>query len=364
MLRSRSVNKDGATDRQADPGVRSVSKASADGGDSVYIAWARFQRRQISMAGLCGFEPVFLPVQRPVSRVRKGFVYLRNAWLTWSLLRQRRPDVIWMQLPQVPLMWVALFYRFFARAKPVLVADCHNAMFRAPWSEVPMGVRLLSKCDIVIAHTDEMMKTANSLGVPSNRLIVIGDPPADIVGASTTMPALAIKRPWVVFPASFSDDEPIEEVIEAARLTPDVSVLITGDYVNLDKLQLHAKAPANARFLGFLSREDFDNLIVHCDAVIAFTRLEGLQMSVCGEAVGCQKPMLISNTRTLRRMFPVGGVFVDSANPDAIAVGLHSLITNHAALSEQAATLNAQMREAWRKSHAPSLLSRIRVLRA
>lgn len=339
-----------------------VKAATRATGKSVYIAWASFQRRQVSMVPYCGFETVFLPVQRPINRIRKGWAYFRNAFATMEILRRQRPEVVWMQLPQVPLMWVALLYRFWAHRKPILVADCHNAMFRAPWSKVPLGVGLLAKCDIVIAHTDEMRAIAISLRVPANKLLVVGDPPADI--ATVDAPALTISRPWIVFPASFSEDEPIAEVIQAARLVPGISVLITGDYISLDKLKLHATAPPNVSFLGFLNRADFDSLIQHCDAVMAFTRLDGLQMSVCGEAVGCAKPMLISNTQALRRLFPIGGVFVNSADPQAIADGLRKLFDNHAALSAQAQALNAQSRSTWANVHAKMLAERIDAVRA
>lgn len=309
----------------------------------------------------CGFAPVFLPVQRPVNRIRKGWAYLRNAFATFNILRQRAPEVVWMQLPQVPLMWVTLLYRFFARRKPILIADCHNAMFRAPWSNVPMGVGLLARCDVVIVHTDEMRDTAVELQVPADKLLVVGDPPANIT--ATTAPTLAIARPWIVFPASFSDDEPIAEVIEAARLVPDISVLITGDYIHLDKSNLYATAPSNVSFLGFLNRVDFDSLIQHCDAVMAFTRLEGLQMSVCGEAVGCNKPMLISDTHALRRLFPIGGVFVNSSEPLAIADGMRRLLVNRAELAAEAQTLNKQLQATWTKGHAQTLADRINALR-
>lgn len=353
------VRKTSAPQETTVPFAMQATTKMATGG--IYIAWASFQRRQVSMVPHCGFVPVFLPVHRPVNRIRKGWAYLRNAVATINILRRRVPDVVWMQLPQVPLMWVTLLYRFFARRKPILIADCHNAMFRAPWSKVPMGVGLLARCDIVIVHTDEMRNTAIALQVPADKLLVVGDPPADI--SATATPALAIPRPWIVFPASFSEDEPIAEVIEAARLVPDISVLITGDYINLDKSNLHARAPRNVFFLGFLNRVDFDNLIKHCDAVMAFTRLEGLQMSVCGEAVGCNKPMLISDTQALRRLFPLGGVFVNSGEPLAIAEGMRKLLANRAALAAEAQTLNKRLRAIWTKGHAPILSDRINAMR-
>jgi hypothetical protein len=331
---------------------------------SIYIAWAAFQRRQISMEPFCGFELVFLPVRRPVNRLRKAMAYLGNAWTTFSILRQRQPDVIWLQLPQVPLMWVALAYRFLVRRKPVLIADCHNAMFRPPWSEVPLGIALLSSCDIVVAHTDEMMEVAARLNIPEGKLMVVGDPPANFSANASAIPPIDLPRPWVVFPASFSEDEPIHELVAAARQTPDVSVLITGDYKNMDKLNLHETAPRNVQFLGLLPRAEFDSLLVNCDAIVAFTRLDGLQMSVCGEAIGSGKPMLISDTMTLRRLFPLGCVFVDSSNPQAIADGLRQLVMKRIPLEGQAIELRLRMQADWSNVQVKKLTNRITAIRA
>ncbi len=274
------------------------------------------------MAPHCDFDTVFMPVERRLNKIAKAYRYFRNGWDMLRILREQRPAVIWLQLPQVPLLWVALFYRRAFDRQATIIADCHNAMFRPPWSNVPFGLSLLAKCDIVLAHNPDVMEAAVKLGVERALLMVVEDPPASFASAPAPLAlSIDLPRPWLVFPASFATDEPIAELIAAARLTPDVSFLITGNLKNCRNPELLAQATPNVRFMGFLSREDFEALIQHCDAVIAFTRFDGIQLSVCGEAVGAGKPMLISDTGTLRRQFPKGTVFVNSADPEDIAKG-------------------------------------------
>lgn len=312
------------------------------------------------MAPHCGFETVFISVLRQSGTLKKILRYLCNGWRTLHTLWREKPGVIWIQLPQVPLLWVALFYRSLFRRRAVIVADCHNAMFRPPWSKVPFGLSLLAKCDIVLAHNPDVMETAVQLGVERARLMVVEDPPASF--ASTPAPlalSIDLPRPWLVFPASFAADEPIAELIAAARLTPDVSFLITGNLKNCRNPELLAQATSNIRFMGFLSREDFEALIQHCDAVIAFTRFDGIQLSVCGEAVGAGKPMLISDTGTLRRQFPTGTVFVNSANPEDIVKGVRRMKAECKNLSEQMRAFHERLRDDWVRLRAKAIAARV-----
>lgn len=340
---------------------KAVSLSSQVG---IYFAWAGFQRRQVSMAIYCGFEIIFLPTRRPANWLRKGFSYLHNAWLTLAILRKRQPITIWMQLPQVPLMWIALFYRLFTRRKVTLIADCHNAMFRPPWSHVPLGVGLLSQCDIVLTHTNEMKNQAASLGVNADRLMVVGDPPALIAPGSNHVKTLNCARPWIVFPASYAEDEPIIEILDAARLIPSVSILFTGDSSRLLRRGVKINIPENVSFLGYVPRTEFESLLVESDAIIAFTKLEGLQLSVCGEALGAGKPLLMSDTQTLRRLFPIGAVFVNSSEPKSIADGLKRLLAQKGDLARQINELRVLRHKEWEQEVVTRLFQRIESIQA
>lgn len=288
------------------------------------------------MAPHCGFELIFMPVERRAGKLNKLLIYLVNAWKTLQILRTKRPEVVWIQLPQVPLMWVALFYRRFFNRRALVIADCHNKMFRTPWSKVPFGISMLSDCDLVLVHNEDIAVIAVSMGVNRSSLLVVEDPPSNLFAAHRFAGADDMKRPWLVFPASFAEDEPIRELMQAAKESPEVSFLVTGDLKNCKEPELISGAPTNVRFMGYLSREDYEALILECDAVVAFTRFDGIQLSVCGEAVGAKKPMLISDTATLRRLFPIGSVFVRSDDSSEIALGVKLLMARLPELRELA----------------------------
>jgi glycosyltransferase involved in cell wall biosynthesis len=324
----------------------------------IHVAWTTFQRRQVSMAPHCGFDLLFLPVERRSGLPAKALQYLKNAWRTLRSLRDLKADAVWVQLPQVPLMWVALFYRAVFNRRATVVADCHNKMFRPPWSRFPLGVSLLTRCDLILVHNDDVLEQAVALGIPRSRLSVVEDPPASFDKQQGCELFQEIPRPWLVFPASFAEDEPIKELLEGAAAVPELSFLITGNSRNFKEQALIDGAPDNVHFVGFLSREDFDTLITGCDAVVALTRYDGIQLSVCGEAVGAGKPMLVSDTSTLKRLFPAGSVFV-ADDPSAIASGAKELMARLPELSRAVLIQQQEITRRWFETRGSRLMTQV-----
>lgn len=304
------------------------------------------------MSGVCGFDPVFLPMNRTPSRWRKLASYVRLGWRTWRLLWVRRPEVVWVQLPQVPLLWVALAYRALSRAPVKVVADCHNAQLRKPWASVPFTRSALSAADVVLVHNKEMLAQAERLGWAPERLRVLEDvPPAGQAGREPSGLArrdFALPKPWVVFPGSFAADEPIAELLRAAALVPEATFVITGRVQNAVRhghdLSL---APANVVMPGFLPVEVFDDLLREADCVLALTREEGIQLSVCNEALGFGRALVVSDTVLLRELFGEAGVMVPCLDPVALAAGCRQALAERVHRESLSSALALRRQIAW-----------------
>lgn len=297
------------------------------GQEALYIAWTVFQRRQVSMAELVKLDCVFLPTTAGGGKFGKAISYLKLMWHTVNLLRRRRPAVVWLQIPQVPLLWASLLYQRLFDRNVRLVADCHNAMFVARWSKVPLGLSRLGRCDLVLVHNESLLGTAKQLGVPESKMFVLEDVPPLRPAVSSEVPALFAGRPhpWVLFPGSFSVDEPIEELLEAARLVNGGTIVITGRHSKASANGHDiSRAPANVVMAGFLEVDAFNALLCHCDVVLALTKFDGIQLSVCNEALGFEKPMVMSDTSLLRTLFGEAAVLVRSEDPAAIAAGIET----------------------------------------
>lgn len=317
----------------------------------VFVAWMSFQRRQLSMAPLFGFEPVFLPVAQTL-RLLRPFQYIGHAMKTISLLRKRRPRVIWVQLPQVPLLTVVLCYKRFFDRRVRIIADCHNRVLNPPWNKWP-GVRAqMNGCDVVLVHNSTVMPKVEAMGIRKELLRILEDPPAVIRQVGTE--AVSFPRPWVLFLASFSPDEPVEELFEAARLAPDIHFVLAGDTNRARGRHKLSDYPENVIMPGYLSGEKLDSAIMTTDAVLALTKLDDAQLSSAAEAIGAGRPMVLSETPVTRDMYYKGGVFVDTYDPTSIVQGCRAAIEEGARLAAESLALRDERYSRW-QSQAESI---------
>lgn len=327
-----------------------VSSMRANPLQSVHLAWTTFQRRQESMRDIAGFDCWFYPVPRS-GKLIKLFNYARLFINSVSELRRAAPDVVWVQLPQVPALWAALAYRALA-GKPVkVVADCHNAQLRKPWSHFPLALWSLKKADAILVHNEAMLERAGLIGWPMDKVLVLEDVPAigkDQPPNGSAAKHIAAPKPWVLFPGSFAADEPIQEVLQAARLAPELTFIITGrrerarqNGHNIDDL------PSNVVLPGFLSVELFDDLVREANVIMGLTREEGIQLSVCNEALGFGRPLVTSDTRILRKLFGSAAVLVDISDPASIAAGCRDAVCNAAEYGEKSKALSVARIAQW-----------------
>lgn len=318
------------------------------GGRHVFVAWTDFQRRQLSMQKTFGFTTKFMGLPS-TNLVAKFSCYVRYALATLAILVVNRPRIVWVQLPPMPLLMVVLAYKSIFNHGLVVVADCHNGVFRPPWSTWPGFRKLLGSCDLILVHNQTVAREADLLGVKFRKLCVLEDCPATITEDGMRKPHF--KHPLVLFPAGFAKDEPIKEVMEAARRMPDVTFVLTG---RLDRARANhdlSGIPDNLKLTGFLPAGEFNAILMEADIVLALTTVEGIQLSACNEAIGAGKPMVLSDTFLLRELFGAAAVFVRN-EAGAIAGGLSLALQQSQALAEQVRTLRCHRTEEWLNNQA------------
>lgn len=326
-------------------------------GRPVYLSWIRFQRRPVSMQAVFGFDIAFMPI-RWRGKAGLALSYLVNFASSLKLLWSKRPGTVWVQVPQYPALWAAMLYRLLSTRRITLVADCHNSIVWRPWNRFPLGPSLLSSCDLVLVHNTEVAVDARSLGIPAERMLVLEDAPCESARTEAA-PADQAPRPWMMFPASWAPDEPIGQVIEAARRMPAATFFITGNPTRANPLPSPEELPPNVRLLGFLPLAEFDAYLSHADLVLALTLEEGIQLSVCNEAVGLGLPMVCSGTRILRQIFSQGTVFVDASDPDSIVAGCREALAQREQLVAQMLDFRVARRQEWLEGQAMPVLKRL-----
>jgi len=302
------------------------------------------------MRHIVGFDCWFYPIPKS-GRLVKIVNYARLFVKSVQALRRAAPAIVWVQLPQVPVLWAAMLYRALS-SKPIkIVADCHNAQLRKPWSHFPLTLWSLQKADVILVHNDAVLKQAESNCWPMAKVLVLEDVPA--MGKDQPPTGLALKhitapKPWVVFPASFADDEPIAEVLAAARLAPEITFIVTGRTPTY-KLHGHKidELPANVILPGFLPVDLFDDILREATVVMGLTIEEGIQLSVCNEALGFGRPLVTSDTKILRRLFGDAAVLVDARNPIDIVAGCRDAVAHTALYAGKSRALSIARTAKW-----------------
>ena len=323
----------------------SASEPTDGSSQQMFVAWVRFQRRQVSMRSYFGFELVFLPIPE-ISRLAKPVFYFLRTLQTLALLAYTRPDVVWVQLPQPPLLAAALMYRRLFRRTARIVADCHNPLFAPPWSRWPRLRARLNASDVVLAHNHEVVARAQKLGVLPSRIRVLVDAPADLGTAGPT--TVASNPPYFLFMTTFSPEEPIAELFAAARLAPELRFVLTGDLRRGRGRHPIDESPANLHLAGYLPLEELEPLIHGATAVLGLTRNPDEQLSSAAEALGAGRPLVLSDTPTLRSLHRKGAVFIDVNDPKSIVAGCRRALENNEQLSAAAVALRGEWIDRWR----------------
>jgi hypothetical protein len=144
-------------------------------------------------------------------------------------------------------------------------------------------------------------------------------------------------------------------VLKAARLTPQLDLLVTGD-VRKCPAGLIDSAPANAIFTGFLRGDDYRRAMEEADIVLVLTNHPMAVNRGAYEAVYSRRPLIISDLPAMRPLFPHAIRVVNDAA--SIAEGIRIAVRRHAALVEAADHALAVQEQRWR-DQLDSLRARI-----
>lgn len=307
---------------------------------SIYLVWQNFQRRPESMQSFFSFEIFYVPPAKGRG-VKKLAGYILQSWKTLEILSQQRPDVVWYQSPPTFVGHLIALHRFITASKYAIIADCHNAAFRAPWVNVPFTRQVLNWATVSLAHNAVIADDAMKKGI-ARSLTVLEDPPATSISRDTN----DVSEQYVFVPCSFAPDEPVDAVLAAADLSPTLSFRITG---NLDKAKRKGfltKVPPNVEFLGFVSAEEYNRQFANAGVILGITNLPDVQLSVANEAIGAARALVLSDTPTLRAMFSDAAVFCENS-PEDLSKTLHAAMVQKDALERRSARLCETRLAAW-----------------
>ncbi len=254
--------------------------------NSVFVTWSKQCTRSSNQARHLGAELLIVHFVTPVSGALGAILrYVASIPSTIRQLRKRRPDVVLTENQPIFLVLSVALYASFARIPYII--DSHSGAFNNPkWRWAIPIYRILARRALINVNTNDVHKgLVESWG---GRSLIIADIPIFI---DRVEPPAHIPERYLVAITSFGFDEPIVEIIEAARITPHVEFYLTGNYNKLTS-EVRERAPRNVHFTGFIAYPQYLGLISHSLGVIVLTTRDNTMQRGAYEALALEVPII------------------------------------------------------------------------
>jgi hypothetical protein len=301
------------------------------------VAWTRFQPRTEALAvALGGRASFFGDGFTGASVAARPLSYVVKAVQTWRTLSRDDPKVVLVITPPVFAPLVSWLWCLTHR-RP-LVVDCHTGAFHSSkwaWAR-PIHRWLLRRVHVVLLHTEELREMVESWGA---RAMLVPD---DLPDVSEASPPASVRGQRVSIAGSLDTNEPVAEVIEAARLLPGVEFRFTGD-PSLIPEKVRSAAPSNVVLTGYLKYPLFLGELLGADVVGVFSTDPRIMNRAAFEAVGLGRPLVLSDLPALKGRFAEAALFCAN-EPAQIASTLALAIQQRSELSARSDALQVKLR--------------------
>ncbi len=301
-----------------------------------FVAWISYSRRGQLFAKAFGLKmhPIANSRRLPTP-VRYCAQWVRTFWRLW----RDRPPVVFVQNP--PIFAPLAVYLYSALRGATFLIDSHTTALQGPvwrWS-FPLHARLSRAAAATLVTNEAHARLVESWGGVALRVpdIPVGLPPGEPLALSGARNVAVI--------ASWAPDEPLGELLRAAKSVPHIRFHITGD-ASESTLQELAQLPPNVELTGFLPDARYLGLLRGADAVMALTTQENTMQRGGCEALDLGKPLITSDTPLLRSFFSAGTLHVDNTQR-GIAQALQVLEVESERLAEEMEGLRARYRAEW-----------------
>jgi len=305
---------------------------------SSFITWYPYCRRSDAIADALGGSSHlvhYLSFKRPL---QAPFKYVLQTIASLRILIREKPETV---LVAVPPIFAALPVLLYARLTGTtrVVIDAHTGIFEhARWSWLmPLTRAVFRRADAVVVTGAHLAELVESWGAEA---IVIGVVPVDFVEGTPPAPCDGAR---VVVINTFSVDEPVDEVLAAARRLRNAQFFVTGDVRHARREWVDGK-PENLTYTGFVSEQDYAGLLRAADVVVVLTTHDHTMQRGGYEAMALDKPLVTSDWQLLRETFSRGTVHVEN-HGEAIADGIVRALENKDSLTVEMAGLRAERGE-------------------
>ncbi|WP_186628654.1 glycosyltransferase [Rhodococcus sp. BP22] len=122
------------------------------------------------------------------------------------------------------------------------------------------------------------------------------------------------KTNQVLVPLSYANDEPLQKILEAASLSPELQWYLTGKAPQTVK----GHAPRNVIFTGYLDAAEYDELVRTSTVLIALTNRPHTMQRAAYEALAAATPLVTSNYEELRSYFGTSAYYTSNESSSIV----------------------------------------------
>ena len=302
----------------------STPAAGSPRGAPIFVSWCRFHGRSDGIARALGVTAWFADGGRGPVAVRD----VRRWRQTRRLLAVQRPGVVIVMQPPFFALWCVL--RYVRATGALLIGDLHTGVFLDPKGILArrLTLRLVRRYGFAIVTNDVLKRLAEQQHCDAlvlHDVIEVGA----VDNSTPTHAGLAAlpEATFVLVPLAYAYDEPVRELLAAARATPEIRWVLTGDAPE----RVRSAAPANVLFSGYLSHADYIRALSRAGVVVAMTtRLHTMQRAAY-EALCFGRPLVAANTAVLADYYRDAAQIVQPCGADIAAGVLRAFADDRAA---------------------------------
>ncbi len=310
--------------------------------DALFLVWGPPQlgpRSQVFARELGISELHFVHTSLRRGAFTAPLRYAYQTVATVRLLFRKRPRIVFVQSP--PSWAVLIVYLYCALTGSRYLIDAHSAAFQhAYWTRPAWLHTALARRAVATIVTNETF--ARLIAQRGAAAFILRDIPTHFPRAAC-YPLHGRFNIAVV--NTFSPDEPLAEILEAAAGLEDVQFYVTGKKSSADR-EFFAGVPANVHFTDFLPDASYYALLSSCQAVLCLTtRDDTMQRGAC-EALSLGRPIITSDWPLLKSYFAHGAVHVANSSSDILR-GVWEMRANYRRYQAGIGRLQSMQREEW-----------------
>ncbi len=273
--------------------------------------------------------------------------YLYKSFKTITIIISSHPGCVIVQNPVPIAVIISVSLKRILNFK--VIADSHNGAFASPWGAFPLHKWALRNADIVTVHNYQLLeKLKNDKTYTGINFKILNSKLSEF---DKLKPAKRNADPYFLVVSTFAGDEPMEILLEGIRLykknnNDNVIFRLTGNFRKKNFLYEEYKNDAGIEFLGFVSNENYAQLMVNAMGVISFSTRDDVQQFALMETIGAGVPFISNNNQTNKALYGDKMVLVE-ITPDHIAAGIKHFLVNKERLNKDVVELKHTITSKW-----------------